>query len=361
MDPERARRSIVCGASLGTLLAAGAAVQWRHTQRIARDPAYKLLQSPPCGRALEIHSADGTLLHAEWFGPEHGPTIVLAHGWTETLWYWTYVIDELLEREFRVVAYDLRGHGDSGLAASGDYALERFGEDVEAVLRACVPDGERATLVGHSLGAMSIAAWAQRFEVDSRVGAAALLNTGFGDLLAKQMVMTLPGFAHALIEPLGRHLFLGARAALPRFSSLILHAVIRYVAFGPHASPAQIAFYEPMLLTCPPQVRAACGIAMCDMDLYEALERLTVPTLVIAGTSDRLTPPAHARQIAESMPNLTGLIEMPDMGHMGPLERGAEIAAEIASLARRASQSEGKSTVAAEVASASPAPGAVVA
>ncbi|MGI8430155.1 MAG: alpha/beta fold hydrolase [Solirubrobacteraceae bacterium] len=361
MDPERSRRLIVRGACLGTLLAAGAGVQWRHAERIAQDPAYKLLHSPPSGRPLEVDSADGTVLHAEWFGPEHGPTIVLAHGWTETLWYWTYVIYELLEREFRVVAYDLRGHGDSGLAATGDYALERLGEDVEAVLRACVPDGEQATLVGHSLGAMSIAAWAKRFDVDSRVGAAALLNTGFGDLLAKQLVLTLPAFAHALIEPLGRHLFLGASAPLPHFSSPILHAVIRHLAFGRHATPGQVAFYEPMLLTCAPEVRAACGIAMCDMDLYEALERLTVPTLVIAGASDRLTPPSHARRIAESLPNLTGLIEVPGMGHMGPLERGAELAAELAILARRASEREGDSTVAAEVASTSLAPSAVVA
>lgn len=352
---------IARGASLGALIAAGAGVQWRHTQRIANDPAYQRLHSPPSGRRLEVHSRDGTILHAEWFGPENGPTIVLAHGWTETLWYWTYVIDELLEREFRVVAYDLRGHGDSGLSESGDYALERFGEDIEAVLCACVPDGEHATLVGHSLGAMSIAAWAQRFEVDSRVGAAALLNTGFGDLLSKQLVLTLPAFAHALIEPLGRHLFLGASTPLPQFSSPILHSVIRYFAFGPHATPAQVAFYEPMLLTCRPEVRAACGIAMCDMDLYAALERLTVPTLVIAGTCDRLTPPSHARRIAESLPNLTGLIEVPEMGHMGPLERGAELAAELASLARRASEREGESTVAAEVADASAAPGAVVA
>ena len=356
-------------------MGAGAAVQYRHTQRIARDPAYKLLHSPPSGRPLEVYSKDGTCLHAEWFGPEHGPTIVLAHGWTETLWYWTYVIDELLEREFRVVAYDLRGHGESQPSASGDYALERLGEDVEAVLGACVPEGELATLVGHSLGAMSIAAWAQHFEVDSRVAAAALVNTGFGDLLAKQLVLTLPAFAHALIEPLGRHLFLGASASLPQFSSPILHAVIRYAAFGRRATPAQVAFYEPMLLTCPPKVRAACGIAMADMDLYEALERLTVPTLVIAGASDRLTPPSHARQIAESLPNLTGLIELPETGHMGPLERGAEIAAELAILARRASrgegahgredasegEGEGEGTAAADVARTSSAPSAVVA
>ncbi len=67
------------------------------------------------------------------FGADDAPTIVLIHGWTEGIRYWTYVIGELAD-EFRLVAYDLRGHGDSDPAAGGDYSLARFGDDVEAVL-----------------------------------------------------------------------------------------------------------------------------------------------------------------------------------------------------------------------------------
>ena len=43
---------------------------------------------------------------------------------------------------------------------------------------------------------------------------------------------------------------------------------------------------------------------MSEMDLHHALARLTVPTLVIAGENDRLTPPSHARRIAEMLPAL---------------------------------------------------------
>ena len=50
-----------------------------------------------------------------------------------------------------------------------------------------------------------------------------------------------------------------------------MHAVIRYVAFGPTATIGQVAFYERMLVECPPDVRAAVGIAMADMDLWEAV------------------------------------------------------------------------------------------
>jgi pimeloyl-ACP methyl ester carboxylesterase len=78
---------------------------------------------------------------------------------------------------------------------------------------------------------------------------------------------------------------------------------------------------------------------MADMDLHHALARLTVPTLVMAGELDRLTPPSHARRIASELPNLAELIELPDTGHMGPLERPQEIAAALSELARSATAS----------------------
>ena len=86
---------------------------------------------------------------------------MLLHGWTEALRYWVYVIRELTD-QFRIVAYDLRGHGRSGRAPGDDYSLARFGDDLEAVLEATVPADEQAVVAGHSLGGMSIAAWAGR-------------------------------------------------------------------------------------------------------------------------------------------------------------------------------------------------------
>jgi len=60
---------------------------------------------------------------------------------------------------------------------------------------------------------------------------------------------------------------------------------------------------------------------MSEMDLHHALPHLTVPTIVIAGAVDRLTPPAHARRIAEMLPELARLVVLQDVGHMTPLER----------------------------------------
>lgn len=317
-------RAIAAGAALGAL-GVGAVLERRHLRAIASDADYQRLRAPLGGRPLRITSADGTELYAEAFGPDSGDTVVLAHGWTEQLTFWGPVIRHLRGRDVRVVAYDLRGHGRSRPGAGGDYALERFGEDVEAVL-AAVSDGEQPLPVigGHSLGAMSIAAWAEHHDPRARARAAALINTGLGDLISGHLL--LPQIARFLNHPLASRAVLGSRAPVPPFSTPVQQALIRYSAFGPNATRGDVAFYERMLIDCPPDVRAACGVALSDMDLWHAVATLTIPTVVIAGESDRLTPPSHAQRIAEMLPEPAGLVELPATGHMSPLERPREVA-----------------------------------
>jgi pimeloyl-ACP methyl ester carboxylesterase len=321
---------------LGGVAAAGlsaAAMERRHLRRIASDPENELLRNPPHGRELRVGSADGTNLHVEEFGPQEGPTVVLAHGWTEAIPFWTFVIGELNERGLRVVAYDQRGHGKSDPASGGDYSIARFGEDLEAVLDRVLREDQRAVVAGHSLGAMSIVAWAAEHDVQRRATAAALLNTGVGDLLAEHLLVPLPWLAHVLNRVLPPTKFVGARAPLPRFSTPISNLAAKYVAFGRSASPARVAFFERMLVGCPPDVRADVGIALSELELHHALPRLAVPTTVIAGAQDRLTPPSHAKRIAEQLPRLERLIVLPETGHMAPLERPSEVSKAIAELA----------------------------
>jgi pimeloyl-ACP methyl ester carboxylesterase len=317
-------------------LAAGVVAQQRFRRRIAADPERAALAEPPEGRPLAIASADGTVLHAEVFGPEGAPTFVLGHGWTESLQYWVYQIRHLSERGYRVVAYDQRGHGHSQPAANDDYSVRRFGEDLEAVLAAAVTDGSRAVLAGHSLGAMAIAAWAEHHDATRRAAAAALINTGVGNLVAGQLLLPVPKVAQAINKTIAVHGFLGSRAPLPRFSTPLTAAAIRYIAFGPTATPAQVAFYERMLIACPPGIRASVGIAISELELHDALPRLEVPTTVIADEQDRLTPPAHARRIAEMLPRLQRLRVLPETGHMAPLERPDEVYQALVELAAAA-------------------------
>lgn len=335
--PSIDRRALAFGA--GGLVAAGAGLglaQRRHLRGIAADPTNERLSAPPRGRATSATSADGTRLHIECFGEEEAPTILLAHGWTEQVAYWTLVIPRLTAGGLRVAAYDLRGHGDSDAAVDGDYSLTRFGEDLQAVIEAVCPTSERPLVAGHSLGAMSIVAWAEHHAVPERIRGAALLNTGVGSLLTESLLVPVPWLAAALNRtPLARGV-LTARGGVPKFSTPLSSALIRYTAFGPDATPAQVAFYERMLVACPPDVRSDVALALTEMELHHAIPRLTVPTLVMAGADDRLTPPGHAHRIAEALPDLEALIVLPDTGHMGPVERPAEVAEALLDLAAAA-------------------------
>jgi pimeloyl-ACP methyl ester carboxylesterase len=163
------------------------------------------------------------------------------------------------------------------------------------------------------------------------------MNTGVDHLVAESLLVPLPKIAKAINQTLAVRGFLGSRAPLPRFSTPISHAAIRYAAFGPTATPAQVAFFERMLINCDPEVRADVGIAISAMDLQHALANLTIPTAVIAGEKDRLTPPSHAQRIAGMLPQLHSLTVLKDVGHMGPLERPQEIAATLMELVAVAS------------------------
>ena len=314
---SRRRQAVLAG----TITAAAAWMAlWRiDRRRVRRDPAHGLLAAPLEGRALEVRSEDGTDLHAEIFGPDDAPTIVLVHGWTCAIAFWTRQIQEL-SQEMRVVAYDLRGHGRSAVATGGDYSVDAHAADLEAVLRATVPAQERPVVAAHSLGAMTLVAWAGEYagDVDQRIAAAALVNTGVGDLISESLVLRAPTRLQAVSRALGR-VVLSASAPLPKGTTPLSHRLVRYIALSPKASPAEVAFCERIILEARRDVRAACGGVMCELDLYHALQDLSVPTVVIAGGSDRLTPVAHARRMTEALPEVCELLILPDAGHMSPV------------------------------------------
>ena len=315
-------RVLAAGAALGTL-AAGVVLERRHLRAVAADEDFVRLSQPLGGRPHRVASGDGTLLHVEEFGPVSGAPVVLAHGWTEQIGFWGPVIRRLTDRGLRVIAFDLRGHGESEEARDGDYSMERFGEDIEAVIVSACAEGERAAVVGHSLGGMSLAAWAEHHDVAARADCVAFVNTGLGELVSGHLLVG--EIAKWLNQPWAGRALLGSKAPLPPFSTPVQQAVVRYAAFGPDATTGQVAFYERMLMETAPSARAAIGVALSDMDLWHALEQVTIPSLVVAGERDRLTPPAQARRIAAELPQCVDLIEFADTGHMSPLERPDEL------------------------------------
>jgi pimeloyl-ACP methyl ester carboxylesterase len=331
-----ARRWVEAGALLGVGAAAAVweSARRRDLARIAADPAGVALDDRPRGEQSDVVSRDGTRLRVEQFGPADAPPIVLVHGWTCARHFWVGQLHGLADRH-RVVTYDLRGHGDSEPPRDADFSTDALAEDLQAVLDAAV--GERpALLVGHSLGAMSIVAWAGRFPdaVEQRAAGAALLNTGIGDLIDQSLILKLPSGMRRTKAVAGG-VFLSASGPLPPASPVSLRAV-KYVALSPTATPAQVAFCQEMVLACRRDVRAGFGRTLSRLDLADAIASLTVPTLVLGGGRDRLTPPPHVERMAAALPRLAERVELPRSGHMSPIEDPAAVNAAIERLAAAA-------------------------
>jgi pimeloyl-ACP methyl ester carboxylesterase len=71
---------------------------------------------------------------------------------------------------------------------------------------------------------------------------------------------------------------------------------------------------------CPRRVRHAWSQVLDSLDLDHGVRELRVPTAVVVGTADRLTPPVHARALAAALPQCLGVTELPGVGHMTPVE-----------------------------------------
>ncbi|MBH5335214.1 alpha/beta fold hydrolase [Streptomyces pactum] len=286
--------------------------------------------APPVpARELTVTSADGARLHVEVHGPDDAPTVVLAHGWTCSTAFWGPVVRALLP-DHRVVLYDQRGHGRSPAAGPGGCSTDALADDLVAVLTATLEPGRRAVLGGHSMGGMTVMAAATRPLFREHAAAVLLCSTGSSTLAAGSTVWPLrAGRPRTLLT----RLLLHSRAPLGPVTPLTLRA-LRYATLGPDATPAMVAACARIVHACPRRVRADWGRVLSGLDLDTGVAALTVPTLVIQGTADRLTPVRHARSLAARLPRCAGLTELPGLGHMTPVEDPAAISDGLRRLVR---------------------------
>ena len=290
----------------------------------------------PPSRTVPVRAPDGTRLHTQVFGPEDGYPLVLAHGITCAIRVWAYQIAELAT-DYRVIAFDARGHGRSGLPKRGGYSLAQLASDVDAVLEATLAPGERAVIAGHSMGGMAIAAWSDQYrhKVEARADAVALINTTTGDLLREVRLLPVPA-------PFAAVRVLGARALVNIFGSFSVPPAVRratremisMLAVGADAEPEVGKLIYDLFKATSPAGRGGCGKALVDGlgRRHISLAGLTVPTLVIGSERDRLTPLVQSRRIAAAAPNLVELVVLPG-GHCSMLERPAEVNRELRALA----------------------------
>ncbi|RYF10234.1 MAG: alpha/beta fold hydrolase, partial [Oxalobacteraceae bacterium] len=145
--------------------------------------------------AIRVPTDDGVLLHAEIdeIAPYEGKlskklngspqlTLVFIHGYALNLDCW-YFQRDAFRGKHRMAFYDQRSHGRSDRSPRAEATIDQLGDDVADVLTHLVPEGD-VILIGHSMGGMSIMAFAERHPTmfRERVRGTALLATTAGDL-----------------------------------------------------------------------------------------------------------------------------------------------------------------------------------
>ncbi|MEV5596914.1 alpha/beta hydrolase [Streptomyces sp. NPDC052496] len=315
---------------------------------MARGPMTHGRYAPPAPRReLTATSADGSRLHVEIHGPDAPglPAVVLSHGWTCSTAFWAPVVRDLAA-DHKVVLYDQRGHGRTPAVGPRGYSTTALADDLTAVLETALEPGERAVLAGHSMGGMTMMASAERPEFRARAAAVLLCSTGSANLTAESLVIPLrsPGgrrIAHQVV--------LGSRAPLGPVTALAKR-LLKYATMGPAATPEQVEACARIVHACQVGVRSKWGRVLAGLELTGGAARMEVPTAVIAGTADRLTPVVLSRRLASVLPQFLGLTELPGAGHMTPIEDPDAVIGRIRELVRDHLGGSGAAAGAAETA-----------
>ncbi|AEF39068.1 alpha/beta fold hydrolase [Hoyosella subflava] len=278
-----------------------------------------------------IVSKDGTRLHVRVFGRPGAQPLVLSHGWTCSTEFWRPQINALAD-EFRVITYDQRGHGRSELGRAR-LSPELLADDFSSVLSGTLAPGERAVLVGHSMGGMTIMSWADkhRAEVARYASSALLLSTASDRLTAEELVIP-----PMLRNVPGRPVLVHALISAPVPTGLLPSEILRYATMGTASTPEQREFCRTIVNACPRRVRGMWGTVLGRLDIANALDNLVVPTSVLVGSADRLTPPVHSYRIKDRLEmsgNLESFSEIAGIGHMSPVEAPEMVVSEIRRLA----------------------------
>ncbi|WP_433437369.1 alpha/beta fold hydrolase [Nonomuraea sp. CA-141351] len=304
------------------------------------------------GRERTLVTSDGRALHVEIDGPEERRssggesesndaneprsgrdhkddaelTVVLCHGYCLSLESWHYQRKDLREN-YRIVLWDQRSHGRSERAGADGSTIDRLGDDLAEVIERFVPGP--CVLVGHSMGGMTIMALADRHPglFEDKIRGVALIATSAGKLA--ELTLGLPAMVSKAVHKIAPTTIsmLGKRGALVdrtrSVGSDIAFLMTRYMGFGDskNVSPTVVDFAESMIRATPTEVFADFYPALMNHDKLSALHVLdSVPTAILVGERDWLTPPDHSKAIAAALPK-AHLTEVPDTSHLIQLER----------------------------------------
>ena len=286
----------------------------------------------------EVILADGVRLYVEITGPADAPvTVVLLHGWCLDRRTWHHQVAAL--GHARVITYDARGHGRSGSTSLQSATLTQLGDDLAEVLRQHAPTGP-VVLAGHSMGGMTVMEYAESYpeEFAQRVaGLVFVSTTAEGHTHTRYGLPPQVAFLMRFGETFGAGVLARAGAWHPHRVVLpALRPAVRWLLFGDEYADAALSVTMKAVgrasLRSIGGFRASIG-AQHRLDTLAALGDL--PSAVLVGDRDRLTPPACAESIAGALAR-TELTVCPGAGHMLMLERPDEVNAALAALVEQA-------------------------
>lgn len=293
--------------------------------------------APMPGRATVV-TEDGLHLHVTVRGRADAPlTVLLAHCWTADEEDWHYQVHDLMVRyghDIRIVTWDHRGHGRSDAAPEPTCTVAQLARDLGEVADCFAPEGP-LVLGGHSIGGMAITAIPEeRPDLIPRIRGLLFASTSAGRL----NTVTL-GFPAATAPAVRNRLplILSSRARLlsrskRRHSPLPERKIVERFLFGAPRRPRDAGLLVDQLINCPP---ATMSGFYRDFMTHERAAVLTafdqIPSTVLVGSRDLLTPPPHGRRIADNIRGARYLVA-PQAGHMLPLERADLVTAELCRL-----------------------------
>ena len=240
--------------------------------------------------------ANGVPLYYRLDGPTESPVLVLSHSVGTSLQMWRPQIEALKSR-VRILRYDTRGHGSSGVPA-GEYAVDDLGRDLVALLDHL--ELSRVSLCGLSLGGL-VAMW-MGIHAKDRLERLVLANTAAN---------------------LGPPENWQARIDLVREQGTVALAEVAPTRWFTEAfrrnQPEEVKDMVDILLATDPVGYMGCCAAIRDADFRPAIAGIDLPALVIGGTSDPATTIETARYLADHIRGAE-LVEI-DASHLSNIEQ----------------------------------------
>ena len=269
-----------------------------------------------------VRGGGGLRLHVREWGKAGGPPILFIHGWSQNHLAWARQYESPLASEFRLIAYDLRGHGMSEAPTEpGHYTDGKlWADDVAAIIEELHLD--RPVLVGWSYGGFVICDYVRAFgqeriaAINFVEGAVKLGEAAFGTLIGPAF---LDNFVGATADDLPTNI-----AAMRSF---VKACVVKPVP----DDDLQTAMCWN--ITVPAAIRAS--LAAREIDGDDVLAALEVPLLVTQGRADTVVLPAMAEHVLDTCPTAEASW-YEGTGHVPHLEDSERFNRELAELTRRA-------------------------